>query len=144
MHVANPWKSYRKVATQTAPPGQLVLMLYDGALRFLEQALAGFQIDDPAQSNMTVHNNIHRALEIVRELNLALNMEGGGEFANTLRDLYEYFDRRLWESNLQKQPDGVREVIRHITVLRDAWAAMLSGQAHVSIGASETSALATA
>ena len=128
MHVANPWKSYRQIATQTAPPGQLVLMLYEGALRFLERALAGFACEDPAELNMTVHNNLQRAQDIIRELNLALNMEQGGEFAATLRRLYDYFDRRLWESNTQKRRDGVDEVIRHLTVLRDAWAAMLNGK----------------
>lgn len=144
MHVANAWKSYRKVATQTAPPGQLVLMLYDGALRFLERGLAGFEMEDPAEANMTVHNNLHRAGEIIRELNLALNMESGGEFAHTLRSLYEYFDRRLWDSNVQKNPEGVREVIRHVTVLRDAWAAMLSGEAHMALNATPDAVLATA
>lgn len=127
MHVANPWKSYRQIATQTAPPGQLVLMLYDGAIRSLERALPGFSTDDPAQANMIVHNNLLRAQEIVRELNLALNMEKGGEFAITMRRLYEYFDHRILESNLRKRREGVDEVIRHITILRDAWATMLNG-----------------
>jgi flagellar secretion chaperone FliS len=128
MHVVNPWKSYRQIATQTASPGQLVLMLYEGAIRFLERGLEGFSYDDPAELNMTVHNNLQRAQEIIRELNLALNMEQGGQFAATLRGLYDYFDRLLWESDTQKRPDGVKEVIRHLTVLRDAWEAMLNGK----------------
>ncbi len=126
MNLANPWKSYRQIATQTAPPGQLVLMLYEGAIRFLNRSLPGFAIDDPAEANTVVHNNLQRAQEIIRELNLALNMEQGGECAVTLRRLYDYFERRIWESDLNKQRDGVDEVIRHITVLRDAWAVMLN------------------
>src|SRR5262249_36205364 len=114
--------------TKTAPPGQLVLMLYDGALRSLERALAGFAHEDPAQFHMTVHNNLQRAQDIIRELNLALNMEKGGQFAATLRRLYDYFDRRILESNVQKRREGVEEVIRHVTILRDAWASMLKGQ----------------
>jgi flagellar protein FliS len=144
MHVANPWKSYRQIATQTAPPGQLVLMLYEGAIRFLERGLAGFELEDPAQSNMAVHNNLQRAVDIIRELNLSLNMEQGGEFATTLRRLYEYFDRRIWESNMQKRPDGVQEVIRHITVLRDAWAAMLSGNNHTELTSPQLAEMALA
>jgi flagellar secretion chaperone FliS len=128
MHVANPWKSYRKVATLTAPPGQIVLMLYEGALRALENALPGFSQDDPAQANMLIHNNLQRAQEIIRELNYALNMEQGGECAATLRQLYDYFDRRIWESNVRKRREGVDEVIRHLTVLRDAWATILNKQ----------------
>jgi flagellar secretion chaperone FliS len=126
MHVANPWKSYRQIATQTAPPGQLILMLYDGALRALERSLTGFSLEDPAEANMLIHNNLQRAGEIIGELNLALNMEKGGECAITLRRLYDYFDRRIMESNLRKQREGVEEVIRHLTVLRDAWATMLN------------------
>ena len=125
MHAANPWKSYRQISTLTAPPGQIILMLYDGAIRTLERALPGFSHDDPAEANMMVHNNLQRAQEIIRELNYALNMDQGGECALTLRRLYDYFDRRLWESNVRKHRDGVDEVIRHLTVLRDAWAAML-------------------
>ena len=122
---ADPWKSYRQTATLTAPPGQIVLMLFDGALRSLERALVGFTYIDPGQANMTIHNNLSRAQQIIRELNHALNMEQGGEFAATLRRLYNYFDRRLAESNHQKRRDGIDEVIRHLTELRDAWAAML-------------------
>lgn len=128
MSATNPWKSYRQIATQTAPPGQLILMLFDGALRFLERGLAGFACSDPAEVNMTVHNNFQRAQEIVRELNRAVNMEQGGECAETFRQLYDYFERRIWESNLKKRPEGAREVIKHLTVLRDAWATMLANQ----------------
>jgi flagellar secretion chaperone FliS len=126
MHVANPWKSYRQISTLTAPPGQIVLMLYDGALRALERALPGFSHPDPAEANMIIHNNLLRAQEIIRELNYSLNMEQGGECATTLRRLYDYFDRRIWDSNMRKRRDGVDEVIRLVTELRDAWAAMLN------------------
>ena len=128
MNVSNPWKSYRQIATQTAPPGQLVLMLYEGAIRFLERSLPGFSTDDPAEANMVIHNNLQRAQDIIRELNFALNMEQGGDCAATLRRLYEYFERRIWESNLQKNRQGIVEVINHLTVLRDAWSAMLNNQ----------------
>ena len=127
MPAANPWKSYRQVATQTAPPGQLILMLFDGALRFLEHGLAGFGRADPAEANMTIHNNFQRALDIVRELNRSVNLEQGGECAETLRRLYDYFERRIVDSNVRKNPEGVREVVQHLTVMRDAWAAMLAG-----------------
>ena len=87
---ANPWLSYRQVATKTATPGQLVLMLFDGALRFLDKALVGFDLDDPLDSNLAINNNILKAQEILRELNMSLNMEKGGEFAATMRRLYIY------------------------------------------------------
>ncbi len=128
MRAANHLNSYRKIATLTAPPGQIVLMLYEGAIRSLERSLPGFDIKDPAEANMTIHNNLQRAQDIIRELNYALNMEAGGECAVTLRRLYEYFDRRLVESNLQKKSAGVQEIIQHVSELREAWATMLAQQ----------------
>ena len=127
MPAINPWKSYRQVATQTAPPGQLILMLFDGALRFLERGLTGFDCTDPAEANMTIHNNFQRALDIIRELNRSVNLEQGGECAETFRQLYDYFERKIMDSNVRKQPKGAREVVEHLTVMRDAWAAMLAG-----------------
>jgi flagellar protein FliS len=127
MHAVNPWASYRSVATQTASPGQLVLMLFDGALRFMERALTGFGLEDPAESCETISNNVLRAQAIIHELNLSLNLEQGGDCAATLRRLYDYFDRRLDESNLKKIPAGIEEVIQRLTVLREAWAQMLQG-----------------
>ena len=146
MRATNHLNSYRKIATLTAPPGQIVLMLYDGAIRSLERTLPGFALKDPAEANMTIHNNLQRAQDIIRELNYALNMQEGGECATTLRRLYEYFDRRLWESNLQKNAKGVQEVILHITELRDAWATMLAKQGAPDAGDSvpSTAALALA
>ena len=124
---ANTWLSYRQVATKTATPGQLVLMLFDGALRFLDKALVGFDLDDPLDSNLAINNNILKAQEILRELNMSLNMEKGGEFAATMRRLYNYYDLQLSQSNLQKDPSGVELVIRLLSVIRGAWAEMLTG-----------------
>jgi len=128
MRAANPWKSYRETATLTAPPGQIILMLFEGAIRSLERSLPGFTNTDPGEANMMIHNNLQRAQEIIRELNGSLNMEQGGEFAANMRRLYDYLERRIWESNLKKNSAGVGETIRHLTVLRDAWATMLANQ----------------
>jgi flagellar secretion chaperone FliS len=126
--VRSPWNSYRQVSLKTATPGQIILMLFEGAIRFLERAESGFVLEDPAEANETIHNNIHRAQEILHELNMALDTAHGGELAGTLRALYEYMDRRLMESDMQKSPEGVAESIRHLGRLREAWAQMLQGQ----------------
>lgn len=129
MKQSHPWNSYRQVATTTASPGQLVLMLFDGAIRFLEQARTGFALDDPLECNQTVHNNIVRAQKIIQELNYSLNMSAGGDFAANMRRLYDYFDTRLNHSNRTKCEKGVGEVIARLTTLREAWAEMLRGSA---------------
>jgi flagellar secretion chaperone FliS len=126
MNRTSPYSKYRQVATTTASPGQLVLMLYDGALRFLGQALEGFSKEDPSEFNTTIGNNLLKAQAIIEELNQALDVRAGGEFALNLRSLYNYLDRRLTDSNLRKEPAGIHEVIERLSVLRDAWREMLA------------------
>jgi flagellar protein FliS len=128
MPIANPLKSYTQIAAQTAPPGVLILMLFDRALGSMEMALAGFEYADPSQRNEAIHNNLRRAVDIIRLLNNSLNLQEGGELAATLRGLYGYFEDRLLKSNMKKQRDGVDEVIGHLRPLRDSWAEMLSKQ----------------
>jgi flagellar protein FliS len=123
---ANPWKSYRQIATQTAPPGQLILMLFDGALNSLERAKTGFTLTEPGERNAAIHNNLQKAVDIIRELNFSLNLEAGGDLASMLRDLYLYFESRILQCNLKKSSIGLDEVARHIMELRDAWAQMLT------------------
>ena len=128
MPPANPWKSYRRIATQTAPPGQLVLMLFDGALLSLDRALLGFKCADVGERNAAIHNNVQHAVDILRELNSSLDLEAGGQLADTLRNLYAFFERRLLESNLKKSRKGIEEVLPMLKQLRDAWFRMLHGE----------------
>jgi flagellar protein FliS len=121
----NPWESCRKVAAQTAPPGRLVLMLYDGAISFLERALTGFDCADPLQFNQTINNNIVRAQAIIQEMNATLNMREGGEVSANFRRLYNYLHSKLREANLKKKKALVQEVLMRLRVLRDSWAEML-------------------
>jgi flagellar protein FliS len=146
MHAPNPYKSYRQVATRTAPPGQLVLMLFDGALKSLDCALIGFECADFAERNLQVHNNLTRALDIIRELNGSLDLAAGGQLAETLRNLYNYFDQRVTDSNFKKSPEGVREIIPMLRQLRDAWFAMLAQHDAdpAAVTAGETNRLASA
>jgi flagellar protein FliS len=120
-----PWDSYRKVATQTATPGQLVLMLYDGALGFLEKALAGFAQEDPTLFHQTINNNIVRAQAIIHVMNASLNMQAGGEVSSNFRRLYNYLYRRLSAANRAKDKAPLEESITHLRVLRNSWAEML-------------------
>ena len=125
MQRAKPWDSYRKVATQTATPAHLVLMLYDGAIGFLERALAGFESTDPIQVNCTISNNILRAQAIIYEMNANLNMEAGGDISANFRRLYNYFHSRLRQANMRKQKEPLIEIIARLRDLRDSWAEMI-------------------
>ena len=130
--LSSPLQSYKTISLETAPPGQLVLMLFDGAIKFLERAMLGFDIEDPLEMNETVHNNITRAQDIINELNSTLNMNQGGEVAVVLRDLYVYLDNRLFESNIRKELEGVQEVIDRLSTVQAGWSEMLELESAVA------------
>ena len=122
-------RTYRVNAVLTASPGQLVLMLYDGALKALAIAQVAFERpEEDFRRYETINEQILKAQAIINELQSGLNFELGGEFARTMHRLYDYHYRRLLEANLRKQVAPVIEVERLIRDLRDAWAEMLTKQ----------------
>jgi flagellar protein FliS len=126
----NPYaRTYRVNSVLTASPGQLVLMLFDGTLKALglaTQAMA--EMAENPRRIPDVHKELMRAQGIIAELQSGLNLENGGDFAQTMHGLYDYYNRRLFEANLRKQVEPVLEVERLIRELRDAWAEMLKQQ----------------
>ncbi len=125
MKLAQFAKSYQAVAVTTASPGNLVLMLFDGALRFLSNALIGFQSEDLAKKNEDIHNNLIKTQRILRELQCSLDLKGGGEFAKTMYALYDFMIEELLKANMMKVPGPIQTVERLLGEIRDAWAQML-------------------
>jgi flagellar protein FliS len=113
----NGYQAYRQTQTQTAAPGELVVMLYRGGARFA--AAAAEAID--ARDLETAHKNLIRAQAIVSELMETLNVERGGEIALNLLTIYEYMNRRLVDANLRKDAQPVREVEKLMRELLPAW-----------------------
>ncbi|MFI5336189.1 MAG: flagellar export chaperone FliS [Opitutales bacterium] len=122
-------RAYRSNSVMTASPGQLVLMMYDGALKALGQAREAFnRPPDDFRRIEIINGHLIKAQHIIYELQDTLNLEAGGEFAATLQRLYDYYNRRLNEANLRKQVEPVLEVERLLGELRGAWAEMLRNQ----------------
>jgi flagellar protein FliS len=122
-------RAYQAQAVLTASPGHLVLMLYDGALRFLGHARDALEAPEEMPRRIEIINtNLIKAQNILAELQGGLNLEAGGEFAKTLFRLYDYHNRRLFEANLKKQVAPVVEVEDLVRQLREAWAEMLLKQ----------------
>ena len=117
---------YRANAILTASPGQLVLLMFDGALRSLALARAAF---DRPKSDFkrieAINRELLKAQAIIAELSGSLNHDVGGEFAPTMSRLYDYYNRRLLEANLRKDVQPVIEVAKLLGDIRDAWAEML-------------------
>lgn len=128
MYRPNKYHAYQSGAVFTASPAQLVLMLFDGAVKFLNLASDGFNRKDPLEFNLAVHQNIQKSQAIIRELKACLDPEKGPEFADKMTALYNYFDRRLQEANMKKVPEPIDEVRRLVETLRDAWREMMQKQ----------------
>jgi flagellar protein FliS len=122
-------RTYRVNAVLTASPGQLVLMLYDGALKAMAIALDAFaKPADDLQRIEIINTQLLKAQAIIHELQSGLNFEAGGEFARSMNRLYDYHSRRLFDANIRKDPEPVIEVEKLVRELREAWAEMLSKQ----------------
>ena len=124
--------SYKTVAVDTASPAKLILMLYDGATRFLGTALNGFEQEDVRVRHETVHNNLMKAQNIVLELQRCLNHQDGGEFAMNMFRIYDYMNNQIMEANMKKEPGNIRQVINMIGELREAWEQMMKEQTAAS------------
>lgn len=122
-------RAYQAQSILTASPGQLVLLMYDGALRFMAQARVAFATpaDDPRRIQ-NINTALLRAQAIITELRANLDMNAGGEIATNLDRLYDYYLRRLHEANLRKDEAPVAEVEGLVRTLRDGWAEMLLGR----------------
>lgn len=111
-------REYLRTQIQTASREQLVLMLYDGAIRFTAQArerLAGGDFEG-------AHHLLIRAQNIVLELLFALDRKAGGAVADNLASLYTYCYHRLIEANIHRSSEKIDECAGILQGLRDAWA----------------------
>lgn len=108
---------YRKNAVNGASPLQLVIMLYDGALRFMEAGKHAMAHRDIPKQN----ESLQRAQKIVLELMACLDMESGGEIARNLMSLYTYVVNELIEANVEDKPEGIDRSMRVLSDLRESW-----------------------
>lgn len=107
---------YRQQVVQTATPAQLLLMLYDGAIRFTKQAIAATKekrIQEAHEANLRVQ-------DIVREWMVTL--DPSYPIAKNLMALYDYFLHLLIQANVKKDAAPLEELLGYLEELRDAWA----------------------
>lgn len=115
--MSTPCNRYMEMQVQTAPSENLVLMLYDGALRFARQA----QVDLAEGRMQDAHNDLTRAQDILGELMGSLNMDAG-DVAHNLFKLYEFIQYRLVVANVRKSAEPIDDVVQLLGDLRTTWA----------------------
>lgn len=109
--------AYQRVDAQSRSPLELVVMLYDGAIRFLGEARDAHERKDQWGRARAVS----KALAIVGELRSTLNVDEGSSLASELDRLYDYMFGRLLEVTTKRDMSGVEEVERLLVTVREGW-----------------------
>ena len=114
--IRKPYQKYQRSMVETVTPPQLVLMLYNGAIRFLKQAQAGLE----QRQLESCHHHILKTQDILTELMSTLDLNQG-QIAENLYQLYDYMYSRLIEANIRKDSQPLQEVEQLLSELRDTW-----------------------
>ena len=109
---------YKQQSIMTAPPERLVVMLYDGAIRFFFQAAAALR----EGARTTALERLQRGEAIVDHLLGTLDMERGGQIAQNLEGIYVFCKRLLMEARTEDDADKVDLVRNYLAELRESWA----------------------
>ena len=116
----NGLQAYQNTAVTTQSKGRLVVMLYEGAIRFIKLAIKAID----ARHFEDKGKYLSKAQDIIFELNAVLDMDAGGEIAQNLRSLYMYMNRRISEANVSLDKDILNEVISLLDELNSSWKAI--------------------
>ena len=117
-------KKYKQVQVKTANNEKLLIMLYQGCVKFLRLAKKSIDENDIEGTN----NYIIRAQDIIRELRNTLDMEKGGEIATNLSQLYDFMLRQLVEANINKDSEKIEVVEDMMLELLDSWKQITNDQ----------------
>ena len=115
MAVQNPYAQYANNKIMTASPGELTLMLYEGAIKFCNIGIAAIEENDIPKA----HTNIVKVQKIIDYLRQTLDMKY--PVATDFDNIYSYLSRRLVEANIQKDKEILEEVNTHLHSVRDNW-----------------------
>ncbi|MBQ9699576.1 MAG: flagellar export chaperone FliS [Lachnospiraceae bacterium] len=115
MALPNGYSNYANNKIMTASPAQLTLMLYDGAIKFTNIAIAGIEAKDVEKA----HNNIRRVERIIAEFRSTLDFKY--PVAQDFDNVYKYLEYRLQQANIYKDKEMLEEVLKHLRTMRGTW-----------------------
>ena len=125
MAYTNAISTYRETKVKTASQGQLVIMLYDEAVKCLDHSLELLSLHAEGKKNPgnieKISKSILKAQEIITELTVSLDFEQGGEIAKNLFALYTWFNRELLESNIAQDIKRMTAVKNMLSDLKETW-----------------------
>lgn len=121
--------TYRQTQVQSRTPLELVVMLYDGALKFLNVARSAIERRDVAARREATS----RALAIISELQSTLNMTEGGDIAQRLDELYTFANLRILQASQDNAVAPLDEAIRVLETLRESWLSIANAPADIAV-----------
>lgn len=113
----NAYQKYKTTSIQSASREKLLLLMYEGAIKFTKQALLAAESKQIAERGMA----IGRAYDVIMELNNTLDHKVGGEISKNLEQLYMFMTEQLTKANLTGDPTHLRNVVRVLETLYDGW-----------------------
>lgn len=115
MNLNQGYAAYNKNKIMTASPGELTLMLYEGAIKFCNIAIVAVEQGDVQKA----HTNIVKVENIIEEFRATLNHKY--PVAEDFEKVYVYIYDRLVEANIKKDKEILEEVLKHLRTMRDTW-----------------------
>jgi len=126
----NAVSTYKETRIKTASQGQLVMMLYDAAVKSLDMGLELLNLNNGGKKNPgnieKISKSIQKTQEIITELTVSLDFEQGGEIARNLFALYIWFNKELLEANISQDVYRVTTVRNQINELKSAWSEIVA------------------
>ncbi|MGG1615999.1 flagellar export chaperone FliS [Paenibacillus sp. NRS-1782] len=129
--ISSPNEKYKQSSVQTSTPAQLVVMLYDGAIRFVKAGIDGITSNDIPKANI----NLGKAQTIISELMSTLNHSY--DISKNLYALYEYMNYLLIQTNIKKKVESGEEVLGYLQELRETWVTISKQTAGMSLSAEQ-------
>ena len=117
-------RAYRKTTVITSDPGKLVLMCYEEAINQLKIVKMKYQEKDYEAKCKA----LKKAMDLIDELLFSLDFEKGGDISRHLEAIYRYVTMRILQADVNRDIDGIDEVIGLLTELLSAWEEIIAGQ----------------
>ena len=115
---ANAYANYKQTSIETATPEKLLLMLFDGGIKFLNLGMLAIEQKDYSSTNKW----LVKVQDILFELMVSLDMDKGGEIASNLYKLYDFYRNEVIKANIAKDTKLLPPVLEFLRLYRDMWA----------------------
>ncbi|GHV84133.1 flagellar protein FliS [Spirochaetia bacterium] len=127
---SNALSAYRETRIKTASQGQLIIMLYDGAIKMMDHAIELLKANSGGKKNPSkieeVGNSIIKAQEIITELMVSLDFEQGGDIARNLFAIYTWFNKELLEAHVSADSQRILVVRDMVNDMRKSWSGAIA------------------